>query len=199
MTAPRVIQIGLNKCATRSLAALFERSGYPAVHYRLPEEAGGAIAATLMLRNRRAGRPLLAGFDDRVLYSDLERNGPRVRIEGWRMFRRLHADYPGSYFILNYRDREAWIRSRIEHPNYAENYRRNQGLADLDAVAEAWRREYDGHLAGVRRFFADKPAQLVEFDLDRDPVERLIAALPDHPRLDPAHWRRFGVTPARAR
>ncbi|MGB8623974.1 MAG: hypothetical protein WCD16_14265, partial [Paracoccaceae bacterium] len=63
---------------------------------------------------------------------------------------------------------------------------------------EAWRREWDVHLAAVRAFMADRPGQLIEFDLDNDPVESLTERLPEF-GLSPADWQVVGRTRGRRR
>lgn len=195
MTLPRVVQIGFNKCATRSLVNLFRGAGHKSMHFRVRQGEREVLAAAVMARNLEAGRPVFHDFEEYVFYSDLELNKPKRRVEGYRMFREIHRDYPDTIFLLNYREEEAWIRSRVKHANggYVESYRQNQGLPDSDACIAAWREERRQHMSDARAYFADKPGQLVEFDLDTDSAESLCARFPDY-GLDPAHWRKVAST-----
>jgi hypothetical protein len=178
---PKVVAIGFNKCATRSLARLFARAGHPSVHQKLPgrwrrrRKLGGIMQA-----NHRAGRPVFSGVETYTFYGDLIDSNSRSTFDGNCLFREVLHDYPDAILLLNWRDQDAWIRSRLGHGHgeFAAREQRVRGLASQEDLVHQWRREWDQHLAAVRCFMADRPQQLVDFNIDRDPIESLIARLP---------------------
>ncbi len=191
---PRVVAIGFNKCATRSLARLFARSGHAAVHQKLPgrwrrrRKLGGIMRA-----NQLAGRPVFSGVEQFVFYGDLIDSNRRGTFDGNSLFREILRDYPDTILLLNWRDREDWIRSRLRHGHgeFAAREQRLRGLASQGALCEEWRQEWEHHLAAVRAFMADRPSQLVEFNIDTDPIAGLIQRLPAY-RLQATHFEDIG-------
>jgi hypothetical protein len=188
---PKVVAIGFNKCATRSLAQLFARSGHAAVHQKLPRHRQGRRKlGGIMRANLAAGRSVFAGIEEFVFYGDLIDSNRRESFDGNTLFREILRDYPDAILLLNWREREDWIRSRLRHGHgeFAEREQRLRRLPSRDALCAVWRQEWDAHLAAVRAFMADRPGQLVEFHLDRDSVESLVARLsPYHLQADHFH------------
>ncbi|SIO39778.1 hypothetical protein SAMN05444722_1880 [Rhodovulum sp. ES.010] len=187
---PRVVQVGFNKCGTRSLARLFEGGGHPALHHKHRRPARRSQTAARIIRENLArGRKALAGIEGYTFYCDLIHVTETEYYEGNAAFREILRDYPGTILLLNLRDREAWIASRLRH-GHGEFARRSMaalGLPDEAALTAKWRADWDAQIAAVRAYMADRPEQLVEFDLDRDPVEKLIAAFPAY-GLNAADW-----------
>ncbi len=189
---PRVVQVGFNKCATRSLTRLFAGSGHRAAHHKFKHPLGlrkSRNIAEMMRANIRAGRKVFAGFEDYTFYADLMLQTRHETWEAFKEFRRILADYPDTILLLNTRDRENWIRSRLRHGHgtFAEMAMQANGLSSLEELADFWRADWDRHLADVRSYMADRPEQLVEFDTDREPVSALIARLPQY-RLKEEAW-----------
>jgi hypothetical protein len=195
---PRVVAVGFNKCGTRSFAHLFARSGHRAVHQKLPAGLLSRFWRTrkigrIMRLNVEADRAVFHGIEDYVFYGDLIDSSAEGSFDANCLFPRILADYPDTILLLNWRDREDWIRSRLQHGHgeFAARELGLRGLANLDQLAEAWRREWDQHLAAVRRFMISRPEQLVEFHLDRDQIEDLVRRLPDY-GLRGEHFRDIG-------
>ena len=178
---PKVVAVGFNKCATRSLALLFARSGHRAVHQKLPQrwrlrrKLGGIMRA-----NCQVGRPVFSGIENYTFYGDLIDSSRHFTFDGNSLFREILADYPDTILLLNWRDQDAWIRSRLTHGHgeFAAREQRLRGLATEEDLVAQWRQEWDGHLAAVRSFMADRPRQLLDFNIDQDRIESLIARLP---------------------
>ena len=195
----RVVSVGFNKCATRSLAQMFAGAGHKVVHHKLrerrlvPQRAGAIIRANL-----EAGRRAFEAFEDYVFYCDLMVNDGRRTYDGADAFREIIRDYPGTILLLNLRDREDWIASRLRHGHgeFARRERAARGLPDETALTEAWRAEWDARISAVRVHMADRPEQLVEFDIDNDNPADLAAALPQY-GLDPQDF--FDIGNSRAR
>jgi hypothetical protein len=148
-----------------------------------------------MRRNLSCGRKVFDGVEDYVFYSDLIYSTPKETYEGATAFREILRDYPDTILILNFRDREEWIASRLKH-GHGEFMRREmnaRGLENQDDLVAQWRSEWDSHLASVRGFMASNPAQLIEFDIDRDEAAKLSEKLPDY-NLTPATFQDIGRT-----
>lgn len=160
----KLFQIGFNKCGTTFIARLFDMNGIAAAHW-----LEGALAEDIAYA-KLTGRKPLAPWADRVTaFTDMESvrflNMPVI--EAFKEYALLDRHYPGSVFLLNSRDRDDWIASRYRHRDgaYARSFAAslNVSLADLAGI---WAEDWDRHLAGVRRHFANRP-ELVEIDIDR--------------------------------
>jgi len=193
---PRVVQIGFHKCGTRSLERLFEGAGHRIVKYKLRRPFRRSRNAGLLMReNLRAGRKIFAGMEDHTFYADLIYQTESDSFEPIRHFREIMRDYPDTILLLNVRKREDWIRSRLQHGHgeFARRVMRQRGIASTEALADAWREEWDAHLAEVRAFMQDRPEQLVEFDLDTGSVQVLVERLADY-GLRAEDWGDIGRT-----
>jgi len=193
---PRVVQIGFHKCGTRSLEQLFRGAGHRVVKFKLRRPFRRSRNAALLIReNLAAGRKAFAGFEDFTFYADLIYQSDHDAFEPIRHFREIMRDYPDTILLLNVRRREDWIRSRFNHGHgeFLRRVMRQRGTDSAEEIVAAWREEWDNHLANVRAFMADRPGQLVEFDLDNDPVQVLVERLPEH-RLRAEDWQDIGRT-----
>ncbi len=193
---PRVVQIGFHKCGTRSLEQLFRGAGHPVVKYKLRRPLRRSRNAGLLMRqNLEAGRKIFAGMEDHIFYADLIYQTENDAFEPIRCFKEIMRDYPDTVLLLNVRDREDWIRSRLKHGHgeFAQRVMRQRGIDSKDVLADLWRQEWDTHLAEVRAFMADRPEQLVEFDIDNGSVEALVQRLSAY-GLDAADWGDIGRT-----
>ena len=120
---PFVFIVGMNKTATTSLHHFFQDHGWQSVHYD-----GGRLART-MLRNALRGQRVLRGYDHRFrVFADMVVNTRDLRFEANTLFPALDRDYPGAYFILNTRDEDAWVASRLA--NYSQGTKMN--FVDLE-------------------------------------------------------------------
>ena len=134
----------------------------------------------IMRANHEAGRPIFEGIEQFIFYGDLIDSNRQSTFDANSLFREILRDYPDTILLLNLRDREAWIRSRLKHGHgeFAEREQQLRGLHSLEALCDCWRDEWDLHISAVRTFMAERPQQLVEFNIDTDPVEMLAARLP---------------------
>jgi len=193
---PRVVQVGFNKCGTRSFQRLFEAAGHRVVQHKIRRPfRRSRKAAFVIQQNLRAGRPVFAGMEDYVLYAGLIHQTETESFEAIRHFREMLRDYPDTILILNTRNREDWIRSRLGHGRgeLLRRVMRQRGVATAEQVADIWRSEWDEHHADVRAAMKDRPGQLIEFNLDRDPVQKLIDRLPGY-GLRAEDWGDVGRT-----
>ena len=192
---PRYFQIGFHKCGTKTLHRFFERAGIPSVH-----NDGGRLALT-MAANLLDGRPILTGYERFEAFHAMGFLRPHVHLEMYKRWETILEHVPEARFILNVRDIERWVASRLNMASvggfrwgrpsrgygpdldrpprgllervepFAERYRRRYGLADLDEVVAHWRGDWHRHIDAVR---AGVPAErLLVFDIESDSPQAL--------------------------
>jgi hypothetical protein len=154
---------------------------------------GKSNLARMMKKNLDTGRKPLHRFERFTFVSDLECYEDGKIWSGFLHFREIDAAYPDTTFLLNTRNKADWLQSRLHHRRYAERFIQAHGLSGIDACLAIWSQDWDRHLADVRQYFADRPADLVEFNIDTDTVHDLIARLPGYD-LDAAAWDHLGQT-----
>lgn len=189
VTAPRVFVIGFNKTATRALTKLFRSNGIPTAHWDR-----NRLVST-MLRNMERGERIFAGYDRRYrAFTDLTLVTDARLIEGNRFFPQMDRDYPGSFFVLNNRDTDDWIASRMRHAD-GRLLRRQMAISGFSDPADAaalWREEKADHERRVRSYFAGNP-RFAEIDIDSTDVPRRLSVLLGE-ELDPRYWTTVGAT-----
>ena len=87
----------------------------------------------------------------------------------YNLFPQLDLQYPGSFFIYNYRDIEKWIISRINHKliknwngKYIDaclqnlNYFYGYNFKTYEEICNHWRRYYYRHENMVKKYFKYK-------------------------------------------
>jgi hypothetical protein len=150
---PRVFGIGLNKTGTSSLHRAMELLGYESLHW------GGPPVRQLVEASLAAGEPLLTRLDQRYdAFSDI--------LPLTQNFDLLDRQYPGSHFVLTVRPLEDWLDSRRRH---VERNIRRKAAGEYHGTflvvdEEAWRAEWDAHLARVRAHFGQRP-DFLELDI----------------------------------
>ena len=190
----RTFQIGFNKCGTRTIFRFFNNNGIPSVHYD-----GGRIAGS-MFRHFNRKEPLIDNRYKGIIYfGDMEiihRNGKPLYV-GPDLFRYLDREYPNSKFILNTRDRNQWIRSRIAHDDgeYLSICAKGIGLSD-DKTVDHWKQEWDTFHSDVLAYFINRPNDLLVFDIDKDghSPDKLIRFFRPYFNLSARHWHFKGKT-----
>ncbi|WP_420568449.1 sulfotransferase [Thalassovita sp.] len=190
MPSVKVFQVGFNKCATRSLAQFFEDNGYAAAHY-----LGGRLARNI--RNSKAAGTLpLERWSDTVLFSDMELVTEDALIESYKDFAFLDQCFPDAHFILNTRRVEAWLLSRLRHENgdYLKRYMAAYGDDNPLHALQRWQEDWNVHHQAVRMHFADCPDRFLEFDIDNDDPEKIVAHFRGTLDLDPEKWGHRGKT-----
>ncbi|HSX20248.1 MAG TPA: sulfotransferase, partial [Gammaproteobacteria bacterium] len=192
----KVFQIGFSKCGTSTLADFFNRNGVPAVHHDFGH------LATSIFRNAKEGLPLLAPqYAQYSAFTDMERmyEDPPLNV-GMSLFKELDKQYPGSKFILNTRNKQAWFQSRAKHRVGNQNgptlLEINIKIFKLsaDEVLAKWSREWDDHHQRVQEYFKDRPEDLLIFDIDHDSPEKLTAFLRNYFVLNPKLYKHSNKT-----
>ena len=200
----RFFQIGFNRCGTKSIHHFFEANGIPSVHYD-----GGRLATT-MFDNLDQGKFVLQGYEGYNAFTDMEYLTDSRYYEGYKLYGPFMEQVPDAKFILNIRDPDRWIMSRLNHAagrlpvsqsekavwrgeriltgNYYVKYKKCYGLSDVNEVASHMRREWDMHIALVKDSIpADR---LLVFNIESDsPI-----ALCRFAGLGDAAAKHFGVS-----
>lgn len=180
----KIFQIGFNRCGTRTIHSYFAASGVRSVHWDQ-----GRLARRIFT-NLADGDDLLAGYAYFDVLTDMEYLDGLVHLEAYKLFPYFAAQYPDAVFILNTRDREDWILSRLRHRNgeYAARYKRYLGIASDGSLADAWRAEWDRHHRRVVEFFAAKPHRFFVCRIESDLPDLLNEKIPEYP-LNTALYR----------
>lgn len=145
----KVFQIGFNKCGTSSIWQRLDALGFSATHLNTPD---GQNLALTMQANLTAGQPILLGLEDYDAFTDIEAQRDEIFLEGYKFYPHLLQQVTDPLFILNLRDRERWVASRLDHNDgaYAKALLRLSGLPSLEALADHWRHDWDDHIAKVQ-------------------------------------------------
>lgn len=173
----KIFVIGPNKCGTTTLYHWMQANKIKSVHYGVK----GATLAGSMTRNYYNDLPLLGNeFKDFTFFSDMEDIYAKDKpIFAWRdLYQELDKQYPGSVFILNTRDKNNWIASRLAHVDPMNKKRYVDVLCQAYGITEQqliklWEQEWDDHHQAVREYFKDRPQDFIEFDIEKDPPEKL--------------------------
>lgn len=182
--------IGFNKSGTSALDAFFRANKVLALHHAINYRT----LASIMFENYKSKKPLLTGIERFTVFSDIEDiyhvKGP---LYAQQFYRELERQYPNSKFILNTRDKDAWLRSRQAHIDPSTNMRYVDVLCTRYKCTEEeliarWSAEWDQYHIEVLNYFKDKPNKLHVFDLD-DPnaIKKLCESLPEF-NLDPSKF-----------
>jgi len=190
----KIFVIGLNKQATRSIHNLFKDNGYHAIHWRLDNEKRGKKGPDeLVLYNINNGiKPTLGKYKNYKVFSDIHYLSINFDI--------FDKEYPGSLFILNYRDINSWICSRLNHCRdkwgYVEYWKtqHNHKNYTLEQVINAWKQEYNNHFQKVTSYFAKRQSQLILYDIDKESLVQFASKLPFLLENKPTH--NIGKTPS---
>lgn len=167
--SPKVFAIGFNKTGTTSLDRIFAELGYRSYH-------GTAWRDT-------ARRMIFQHYD---AFSD----GPPDD------FAVLDQRFPGSKFILQVRNLDEWIDSRLEHIKRLPHLRGKgpDWVVSEDAI-RTWVSKRNQHHARVLDYFNQRPNDLLVVNYIRDPdaaarictfLNRPVSAQKPHSNPDPA-------------
>lgn len=217
---PRVFQIGFNRCGTTSLVKFMRSNGYTAVHWSASRFSRGGTLAVGMELARREGKPLLTYLGRYDLYADMEkinlerginrllaprvfkrlrrRIGANERVKplyAYRYYKLLDEQYPGSRFILNIRDIDEWVDSRLRFNDrkyrscpHGDEYHKSE-----EELIDCWKSCWQEHQQEVRAYFADRRNGLLIFDIQHDDPGQLVSFLPEF-ELNEEYWGRYNAT-----
>ncbi|MBC7478599.1 MAG: hypothetical protein H7317_10955 [Pseudorhodobacter sp.] len=121
----------------------------------------------------------------------MEHIRPNIAVKNYLEFRTFAKFYPESYFLLNTRDVDDWITSRLNHKDglYLNVTVTRLGL-DKENVIALWRKNWDEHHANVRSFFADGKHKFLDFHITKTPLSELVDFVSPDFKLKTEFWQR---------
>jgi len=194
---PKVFFIGFNKTATTSFHYYFQRNRFTSYHYTLTKDLPYPknCLAYYIQQNVIANNSILNGIEDACVYSDmcyLDKNN--ILFEGNKFFVKMHEENPDAYFVLQIRNVEDWIRSRLNHQNGKFANVICKGLnTNKKLLREIWREEYFKHLESVRYFFRSSN-NFLKFDIDVDKIDKLNDFLRNDYTLNNKYWKKLNAS-----
>ena len=143
----KVFQVGFNKCGTTSLADYLKRSGYHHFDHHSEREGNGAL---IIDQNRILKTPLFQGLEHYDSFTDLEYVSAKSIVEAYKYIKQIYTEYPDAKYILNIRNKDAWIKSRLNHGkgSYLEAYM-NYFSMNREEVIAKWETDWDEHIDNV--------------------------------------------------
>jgi hypothetical protein len=181
----KIFQIGFNRCGTTSLHSFFKKNGLVSIHW------ADRWLARWIHQNYQAGRKLLEGIEQFQFYSDME-DAPHIYAH-IVYYKLLDKQYPNSKFILNVRDKDHWLLSRLRYGRYCEEYARAHGLT-VDQTVAAWSQQWDNHLIDVLTYFQGRDNLLV-FDIEKHDIGYLVSFFPELKLEVKDYWEVMNATP----
>ena len=146
----RYFQIGFNRCGTTSIADMLARKGMVAVHHKF-EDRGEVVSIALRIEeNILNGKAALFGMDGIDAFTDAEYVSESKIVEGYRYYKEIMNAYPEMKFILNIRNRDDWIESRLKFGDYIDRYQVFLKMT-RDQVIKFWEESWESHIATVKR------------------------------------------------
>lgn len=192
---PKVFFIGFNKTATTSLNGLFKDSGYVTYH-NVKHRRSKTNLAKVIHENYVANKKLLTGLDDGEVFSDMIFSTFEHYIEANKYYRILDQQYPESYFILQTRNENAWIQSRLNHkfkPSFIERCKSALNINSTEELINYWIDIRRKHHTEVKEYFSNSK-QFLEFNIDTNNIETLKNFVAPNYVLNTAYWKRRNVT-----
>jgi len=179
-----IFQIGFNKCGTTSLHDFFVKNGYASHHWD-----NGKIAKTI--KENLNSNNILKSYSKNSFFCDIEYVDELIFAQNY--FKELSQCYPPAKFILNIRDKNKWIKSRLLHNNKTYVFKNNNAYSELlniksneSFLADLWSRQWDFHIQKVKNFF-NNSGKLLIFDIEKDNICKLIDFFKDLD-LNKEHW-----------
>jgi hypothetical protein len=191
----KIFQIGFNKCGTSTIHHYLRSNGVQSIHWDK-----GRLAKRIFT-NLANGDDLLAGYEAFDSFTDMEHlDAHGTLLEAYKLFPYFAAQYPDAVFILNTRDREDWIRSRLRHSEggYAKRHHAFHGTTSDHELAEIWRNDWEQHHERVTQFFASRRHRFFVCRIETDLPHLLNEYLPEC-NLDVQRYKRYKVRGSRAR
>jgi hypothetical protein len=175
----KIFQIGFNRCGTLSLKKFFTSNGVKSVHWRTQDGKNVCLSAMENLNNNRK---MFDGMDY-TFYSDLEFVSSDKIVYLYENFKTMDEQYPDSKFILNTRDIDSWVNSRLNHqgPRLKSPYIdrcMNYYKCSQKEVVKVWKDHYHQHVKNVFEYFRDMSEKLLHFNLGESTGQDIVDFLP---------------------
>jgi hypothetical protein len=182
---PKIFQIGFNRCGTLCLYNFFISNKIPSIHWD-----NGNLSLTIK-RNKEQNRPLLSGYEYYQFFSDMEHFDEDMGVFYSHVYyySLLDKQYPNSKFILNTRDVDNWIKSRLNHrfsgmTGFYANYIMSRLNINLNQLSEKWRLDWENHHKEVIEYFKGRENDLLIFNIEKDDAQKIVDFLKKFYDLD---------------
>lgn len=177
----KIFQIGFNRCGTSSLFKLFDKYTDPkisAIHWDSNQ------LANTILRNIQQKRDALVGYEKYTFFCDMESNYSTGNVPLYipifiSYYKLLDKQYKGSKFILNIRNIDNWIKSRINYLNkrYAQHQKKYYHVESDEKLIEIWKNQWYDHYESVVKYFTGTDKLLI-YNVESDPLSKIIDFFP---------------------
>lgn len=144
----RYFLVGFNRCGTTAIAEMLEKNGIKAVHHVYTRNGEKRNIAKDIEKNIESGHRPLDGMDDIDAFTDVEFVSSTKIIQGNKFFPEIMNSYPNMKFILNVRNRDDWIKSRVAFPEYMKRHVEYYGK-DATEIVKIWEDEWDDHIESI--------------------------------------------------
>lgn len=196
----KIFIIGFNKTGTRTLHCFFKDNGLPSIHWDnnyLVEHFQENLWKGLPLLGRKRvfnkKRNTNCFYKDGVVFSDM--TDLRFNKDPKDYYKILDVQYPNSKFILNFRDVNDWVKSRMNHGNLAERQMKFHKCDSVENLQKIWIKMYYSHMKDCESYFQGRDTDFLKFNLYEDGPNEICEFLKDYyPHLDPKKWKVKGVT-----
>lgn len=159
----RYFQVGFNRCGTTSIAELLNDNGINTVHHVYCENNKKCNIAKKIVKNISEGRLPLHDMDHIDAFTDVEYVSESQVIEGNRFYREIAIAHPDVKFILNIREKEDWLASRLEFGDYVDRYAKFFDLSKIEVI-EKWSRDWDTHIEVVKEVVPANRLLIINID-----------------------------------
>lgn len=188
----KIFQIGFNKCGTLSFHELFDL--YSNLQQKAIHWDYGRVALSIR-ENLFNNKPLLNNYEQYTVFTDMEccykKNDTCYWLFAYKWFYLLDKQYPNSKFILNTRNVENWIQSRINHycgmmlinnevsrlkpvESYINNQQKYYGTESLEELIQLWKDDWYEHHLDVISYFKNRPQDLLVYHIEKDPFSKIV-------------------------
>lgn len=173
---PKIFLIGFNKCGTTSFHKFFHAQGLKSWHFMLKNKYL-AVEASQSNDIESCRRTFSHGqvFSDFTYLTEEEFHEP---LDSYRLWREA---FPDAYFILNSRDVDSWLNSRMKHRGgtFLSRYMIFSEQSKEEIVTE-WRNKFQSHTENVLSFF-ENDERFCHFMVGQDDIEKIVSFLsPDY-------------------
>ena len=186
----RIFQIGFNKCGTLSIHNLFNNHTEPALKSLHWEN--GTLAYNIQ-QNIDNGLMPLDGYESINVFTDMEAqisdSCKEYYVFIFKNYKFLDKKYPNSRFILNTRNINNWIISRLNHKNglkihngrsvkiknpepYYISQFKMYNIDSMSKLISIWENEWHEHHLDVMNYFRDRSNDLLVFDIETDSFDK---------------------------
>lgn len=183
----KIFQIGFNKCGTVSLWNVFHNySNINAIHWD-----SGYLAQKIYNNIYSDTNLPLDSYENYIYFGDMEcfiKDGNDIKyIQIYKdFFDILDINYSNSLFILNTRNIDNWIHSRLNHyflrPIYGEIkyinlFKKIYNTNKISEIIKIWKNDWIEHHKNITAYFCRSVQRLLIFDIEKDSSEKLFTFL----------------------